>query len=108
MSGFWYRINKPGKGRLKGSDYIDVIVEESLTDGTIIQDMRASGNVVTQRLKEFPAIFYEAISLLDSQGEMTLVVPPELAYGNKGYPPKIPAGAVMVYEIMARKAQGVK
>lgn len=34
-----------------------------------------------------------------------MVVPPELAYGNVGYPPKVPPSATMVYEL---RVDGVK
>ncbi|MFO5837995.1 FKBP-type peptidyl-prolyl cis-trans isomerase, partial [Klebsiella pneumoniae] len=34
-----------------------------------------------------------------NQDTVTLVVPPEKAYGSKGLPPKIPPGATMVYSV---------
>ncbi len=36
------------------------------------------------------------------------VVPPELAYGDAGYPPKVPPGATMVYTIRVENVRGEK
>ncbi len=36
---------------------------------------------------------------MKNHATMTLVVPPELAYGDEGYPPKVPPGATMVYTL---------
>ncbi len=78
---------------------LDVVVKEMLTDGTVIQDMEAGGVTLSQPVADFPALFKEAIGLLKNHGAMTLVVPPALAYGEKGYPPKVPPNATVVYQL---------
>ncbi|GCV02172.1 FKBP-type peptidyl-prolyl cis-trans isomerase N-terminal domain-containing protein [Escherichia coli] len=99
--GFWYRTEYVGDGKfIQGDDtLVDVVVTERLTDGTVIEDMDAGGRVISQVLGEYPPVFREALMLLKNHGTMELVVPPELAYGDEGYPPKVPPGATMVYTL---------
>ncbi|RTP97283.1 hypothetical protein EKN38_22345 [Enterobacter sp. WCHEn045836] len=96
-SGFWYHIDYPGDEPVADNAIIDVVVKESLTDGTVIQDMDVNGKVLSQPLEAYPALFQEAIRYLKNHGSVTLVVPPSLAYGEAGYPPKIPPDSTMVY-----------
>lgn len=98
-SGFWYRIDYPGDGAIAETSRVDVVVKETLTDGLVIQDMESSGKVLSQSLSAFPPLFREAIGHLKNHGSLTMVVPPELAYGEAGYAPQIPPDATMVYEL---------
>jgi FKBP-type peptidyl-prolyl cis-trans isomerase len=98
-SGFWYRIDYPGDGAIAETSRVDVVVKETLTDGLVIQDMESSGKVLSQSLSAFPPLFREAIGYLKNHGSLTMVVPPELAYGEAGYAPQIPPDATMVYEL---------
>lgn len=97
--GFWYRVDYAGKGELTDDTMVDVVVKEQLTDGAVIQDMGLSGKVLSQPLSDFPPLFRKAMGHLQNHGSMTIVVPPELAYGDTGYPPKVPPGATMLYEL---------
>lgn len=105
--GFWYRSEYAGDGEfIRGDDtLVDVVVTEKLTDGTVIEDMDARGRVISQVLGEYPPVFREALLLMKNHGTMELVVPPELAYGDEGYPPKVPPGATMIYTL---RIEGVK
>ncbi|HEJ8043614.1 TPA: FKBP-type peptidyl-prolyl cis-trans isomerase [Serratia marcescens] len=98
-SGFWYRIDYSGDAQIPTTALVDVVVKETLVDGTVVQDMEATGATLSQPVADFPPLFKEAISLLKNHGTMTLVVPPEQAYGEKGYPPKVPPNATMIYTL---------
>lgn len=98
-AGFWYNIDYPGDSAIPKNATLDVVVKESLTNGTVITDMDASGTMLTQPVSAFPPVFREALIKLRNHGSAILVVPPELAYGSKGYPPKIPPNATMVYQL---------
>lgn len=98
-AGFWYNIDYPGDSAIPKNATLDVVVKESLTNGTVITDMDASGTMLTQPVNAFPPVFREALIKLRNHGSATLLVPPELAYGSKGYPPKIPPNATMVYQL---------
>ncbi|MBH1881112.1 FKBP-type peptidyl-prolyl cis-trans isomerase [Serratia marcescens] len=98
-SGFWYRIDYAGDEAIKENARVDIVVKESLTDGSVIQDMNRSGKVMSQPLSAYPPLFREAIGHLKNHGSLTMVVPPALAYGETGYAPQIPPNATMVYEL---------
>ncbi|MFA3777042.1 FKBP-type peptidyl-prolyl cis-trans isomerase N-terminal domain-containing protein [Yersinia sp. 1652 StPb PI] len=98
-SGFWYYIDYVGDEDIKGNAVIDIMVKESLTDGTVINDMESNNKVVSQPLNDYPALFQEVLRLLKNHGSITLVVPPSLAYGEQGNLPEIPPNATMVYEV---------
>ncbi len=98
-SGFWYRVEHAGDGALiQGDDTrVDVVVTEKLTDGTVVEDMDLWGQVISQSLGDYPPVFRSALMLMKNHGTMELVVPSDLAYGDEGYPPKVPPGATVHY-----------
>ncbi len=97
--GVYSRVDYPGKGKISGNDLVTVMIKEMLTDGTVINDMEAKDQALTQKLDAYPPVFREPLKRLQNHGSVTLVVPPEKAYGSKGLPPKIPPGATMVYSV---------
>ncbi|MCK9847899.1 FKBP-type peptidyl-prolyl cis-trans isomerase, partial [Klebsiella pneumoniae] len=97
--GVYSRIDYPGKGKISGNDLVTVVIKEMLTDGTVINDMEAKDQALTQKLDAYPPVFREPLKRLQNHDSVTLVVPPEKAYGSKGLPPKIPPGATMVYSV---------
>ncbi|AXC84557.1 peptidylprolyl isomerase [Salmonella enterica subsp. salamae] len=100
-SGFWYRLEYAGDGEpIRGEDTrVEVVVNEKLTDGSVVEDMDASGRSLVMKLGDYPPLFRRALERMKNHATMTLVVPPELAYGDEGYPPKVPPGATMVYTL---------
>ncbi|MXJ82882.1 FKBP-type peptidyl-prolyl cis-trans isomerase N-terminal domain-containing protein [Klebsiella michiganensis] len=97
--GIYSRIDYAGKGKILDSDIVTVTIKEALTDGTVINDMEAEGKVWSQPLKSYPPIFLGPLKRLGNHGAITVVIPPNLAYGSEGKPPKIPPGATMVYTV---------
>ncbi len=105
--GIWYRTERQGKGQIGDGDTVAVRMTESLPDGTVTADM-SSGKPWVQPLENYPAVFREVLSALGEQGEATLVVAPERAYGDAGQPPKIPPGATLIYHIRVEKVSRVR
>lgn len=97
--GVYSRIDYMGEGKLLDNDTVTVTVKETLIDGTVINDMEAEGTVWSQPLKSYPPVFLGPIKRLGNHGSITIVIPPELAYGSEGWAPKIPPGATMVYSV---------
>ncbi|CAD6180945.1 peptidylprolyl isomerase [Escherichia coli] len=108
-SGFWYRTEYAGEGEfIHGDDtLVDVVVTEKLTDGTVVEDMDAGGRVISQALSEYPPVFRDALMLMKNHGTVELVVPSSLAYGDEGYPPRIPPGATMLYTLRVEDVKPV-
>lgn len=99
-SGFWYRVTYEGDGeRLTLEDTVDVVVEEKRVDGTVVSDMDRTGSSLRQKVTDFPPVFAAGLTRLKNHGQITLAVPPDLAYGDRGYPPDVPPGAMMIYRI---------
>jgi len=98
-SGVAIKVVSKGKKNYSDNDNVSVVMKESLTDGTVTVDMAASKKVWTETLKNYPPAFYAALKQIGYQGHVIVVVPPELAYGDNGLPPKIPPGSTIIYDI---------
>lgn len=98
-NGIYSLVEYAGVGAINPDDVVDVVMKESLPDGTVTVDMESSGRIMSQPLKAYPPVFRQALSRLGNHGAMTLVVPPEKAYGDKGVPPRIPPDATMTYSV---------
>ncbi|WP_454889854.1 FKBP-type peptidyl-prolyl cis-trans isomerase N-terminal domain-containing protein [Serratia quinivorans] len=107
-SGAWYRIDYAGDAAIPAGATLDVVIKEALVDGTVIHDMENNGAVLSQPMDRFPPVFREALSQLKNHGTLTLVVPPALAYGEKGYPPNVPPKATMVYTLRITEVYAAK
>ncbi|MGJ3354315.1 FKBP-type peptidyl-prolyl cis-trans isomerase N-terminal domain-containing protein [Providencia sp. Je.9.19] len=97
--GYSYKVNYTGQGKIQATDMVSIVVKESLLDGTIVNDMDLQDKSLTLPLDNYPPLFQSAISHLQNHGEITFIVPPELAYGDEGYPPKVPPGASIMYTL---------
>jgi len=97
--GYYYLVVDKGAGKIKNSDTVAVTMRESLTNGKIINDMSQKGTVLALPLNQFPPLFKSAIAQVSNHGELRIVVPPELAYGEKGSMPEIPPNSTMIYDI---------
>ncbi|MEK2484647.1 FKBP-type peptidyl-prolyl cis-trans isomerase N-terminal domain-containing protein [Providencia stuartii] len=97
--GYSYKINYAGQGKIQSKDIISIVVKESLLDGTVVSDMDLQDKSLTLPLDNYPPLFQSAIKHLQNHGEITFIVPPELAYGDDGYPPAVPPGASIMYTL---------
>ncbi|CAG0907966.1 unnamed protein product, partial [Cyprideis torosa] len=100
-SGLRYRIlekNKKGKTISEGNTAV-FFYDGKLVDGTLFASNRADNplGIVIGRGSVIPGL-EEGLTYLKEGESAIFLIPPDLAYGNKGVPGKIPPHSVVIYE----------
>lgn len=99
-SGLAYRIIEPGRGGKPGaSDTVEVHYEGRLTDGTVFDSSHRRGESISFPLDQVIPGWTEGLQLIAPGGSIQLVIPSELAYGDRGSPPAIPGGATLIFDV---------
>jgi FKBP-type peptidyl-prolyl cis-trans isomerase FkpA len=90
----------PGTGESpKPTDRVKVHYHGTLIDGTVFDSSVQRGQPVTFALNGVIRCWTEGLPLMKVGGKSRLVCPPELAYGDRGAPPRIKPGATLVFEV---------
>lgn len=98
-SGLLYQVEKPGTGDTpKDSDTVVVNYKGTLTDGTEFDNSYTRGEPLSFRLDGVIPGWTEGLKHIKKGGKITLVIPPELAYGKTGVP-GIPANSTLVFNV---------
>jgi FKBP-type peptidyl-prolyl cis-trans isomerase FklB len=99
-SGVQYRVIQPGQGRRPASgDAVELSYRGRLVDGTEFDRSDRHGRPATFRLGgELVAGLLEALQLMEEGARWEIVVPPELAYGERGSGTVGP-NATLVYDL---------
>ncbi|WXB20312.1 FKBP-type peptidyl-prolyl cis-trans isomerase [Pendulispora albinea] len=93
---------RPGDGKeARRGDTVRVHYVGTLADGTEFDSSRRRDTPLEFQLGTNAVIkgFDTAIVGMKLGGLRRVTIPPELGYGAKGSPPKIPANATLVFEI---------
>jgi FKBP-type peptidyl-prolyl cis-trans isomerase FkpA len=99
-SGLIISTLKPGAGPTpKATDSVKVHYHGTLTDGTVFDSSRDRGEPAVFPLNGVIPCFSEGIRAMKVGGKSRLVCPADLAYGDRGAPPRIKPGATLVFEI---------
>lgn len=99
-SGMAYKILQEGAGNPPGAtDNVEVHYHGTLLDGTVFDSSKERGKTVSFPLDRVIKGWTEGLQLVKPGGKIKLVIPPELAYGEHGAPPKIPGGATLIFEV---------
>ena len=101
-TGIRYIVLREGQGEMpKAGDKVAVAYIGRLLNGTIFDQTEDREHPFIFRVRRDMVIEgWDQILPLTKVGEKrTVIIPPELAYGTRGQPPKIPRAATLVFEI---------
>jgi peptidylprolyl isomerase len=98
-SGLQYQVLKAGAGaRPAAGATVSVSYEGRFLDGKVF-DASQKGQPVSFRIGEVIEGWNEALLDMKKGEKRLLVIPPELAYGERGYPGAIPPDSFLVFEV---------
>lgn len=101
-SGLEYIVIEEGKGpNPKAGQKVSVHYTGKLQDGTVFDSSKTRGQPITFTLGIGQVIkgWDEGIALLKKGGKAQLIIPPDLAYGARGVPPRIPPNATLIFDV---------
>ncbi len=89
-----------GKGESpKTTDTVKVHYHGTLADGTVFDSSVERGEPATFPLNRVIPCWTEGVALMKIGGKATLVCPSDIAYGDRGAPPKIEGGAALTFDV---------
>jgi FKBP-type peptidyl-prolyl cis-trans isomerase FkpA/FKBP-type peptidyl-prolyl cis-trans isomerase FklB len=99
-SGLIITTLKPGTGASPtATDKVTVHYQGALTDGTVFDSSIQRGEPMTIMLTGVIKCWTEGVQLMKVGGKSRLVCPADLAYGERGAPPRIKPGATLVFDV---------
>ena len=100
-SGLQYKVLKSGTGKVspKATDTVVTHYHGTLIDGTVFDSSVQRGEPVSFPVNRVIAGWTEALQKMKVGDKWQLVIPSDLAYGDRGTPPKIGPGAALVFDV---------
>ncbi|HZR82327.1 MAG TPA: FKBP-type peptidyl-prolyl cis-trans isomerase [Candidatus Binatia bacterium] len=99
-SGMVYIPTQEGTGTTpKATDRVKVHYHGTLQDGTVFDSSVERGQPATFPLNGVIACWTEGVQKMKVGGKAKLVCPSDLAYGDRGAPPKIKPGSTLVFDV---------
>jgi FKBP-type peptidyl-prolyl cis-trans isomerase FkpA/FKBP-type peptidyl-prolyl cis-trans isomerase FklB len=99
-SGLVISTIKPGNGvSPKPTDKVKVHYQGTLVDGTVFDSSIQRNEPVTFPLNGVIPCWTEGLQLMKVGGKSRLVCPSNIAYGDRGAPPRIKPGATLIFEV---------
>ncbi len=100
-SGLQYKVIKSGKGGVspKTTDTVVTHYHGTLIDGTVFDSSYDRGEAVSFPVNAVIKGWTEALTKMKVGDKWQLVIPSELAYGERGTPPKIGPNSVLVFDV---------
>ena len=99
-SGLQYKIIEEGEGASpKATDNVTVHYTGTLTDGTKFDSSVDRGQPATFPLNGVIKGWTEGVQLMKPGAKYRFFIPQDLAYGERGSPPKIPPYSTLIFDI---------
>ncbi len=101
-TGIRYIIQKEGQGASpKPGDKVNVLYVGRLLDGKIFDQATEPDKAFSFRVRREAVIegWDQVLQLMKTGEKRLVIIPPEMAYGTRGQPPKIGRNATLVFEI---------
>lgn len=99
-SGLQYKVITQGEGaKPKAEDIVKVHYKGTLLDGTEFDSSYARNEPAVFPLNQVIPGWTEAVQLMNVGSKFQLFLPPNLAYGDRGAPPVIEPGSMLVFDV---------
>ncbi|MEM6766487.1 MAG: FKBP-type peptidyl-prolyl cis-trans isomerase [Bacteroidota bacterium] len=99
-SGLQYKVLEAGEGSSPTTaDRVEVHYEGKLIDGTVFDSSYKRGETITFGVTQVIAGWTEALQLMKPGDKWQLVIPSDLAYGDRGAGRDIPPGATLIFDV---------
>ncbi len=100
VSGLQYKVIKKGTGKKPAAtDTVKVHYKGKLLDGTEFDSSYKRNQPAEFRIDQVIPGWTEAMQLMNVGSVFELFIPPELAYGDRGAPPVIEPGSMLIFEV---------
>jgi FKBP-type peptidyl-prolyl cis-trans isomerase len=99
-SGLQYMMLSEGTGpKPKAEDMVKVHYKGTLLDGTEFDSSYSRNQPAVFPLNQVIPGWTEAVQLMNVGSKIKLFLPPKLAYGDRGAPPVIEPGSMLIFEV---------
>ncbi len=99
-SGLQYKVITEGKGdKPSATDTVKVHYKGTLLDGTEFDSSYKRNEPATFKVNQVIPGWTEALQLMSPGSKYALYLSPELAYGDRGAPPAIGPGSLLIFEV---------
>jgi FKBP-type peptidyl-prolyl cis-trans isomerase FklB len=99
-SSLQYTVLAAGSGKTpQKTDSVTVHYRGTLIDGTEFDSSISRGQPATFKVDGVIAGWTEALQLMKPGAKWRLFIPPGLAYGERGSPPRIPPNSTLIFEV---------
>ncbi len=99
-SGLQYKVIKEGKGKKPAvTDMVKVHYKGTLIDGTVFDSSYKRKEPAVFQVGQVIAGWQEALQLMNVGSTYEIYLPPDLAYGDRGAPPVIEPGSMLIFQV---------